>query len=147
MLPRNPCAIYVVLCVISIQYILGELLMLCHRYAPKPLLYHKRSFNKKVCRYTHPSIPRKTFGIGPLGATQDLIQYCSKVVVCPHSHRICFTIDDRHFAIRILTPRWENFINVITNISHMCKQHVYIESMNFFTKRNEDLGSPNAKDV
>ena len=56
---------------IYIEYILGELLMLCHGYAPKPLLYHKRSFNKKVCRYTEESIPLKKFGKGPHGAMWD----------------------------------------------------------------------------
>ena len=45
--------------------------MLCHRYAPKPLLYHKKSFNKKVCRYIEESIALKKFGIGPHGATWD----------------------------------------------------------------------------
>ena len=45
--------------------------MLCHRYAPKPLLYHKKSFNKKVCRYIDESIALKKFGIGPHGATWD----------------------------------------------------------------------------
>ena len=43
------------------------------------------------------------------------------MVVCPHGNRICYTIEDRHFEIRILTPRCENFLYMITHISHMAR--------------------------